>query len=69
MAILYFMTAVIIIMSQKCYYRLPWSSKYMFRNLNHVSKGSESAVITESIYSAQFGGHLGFMQIRRSSTP
>ena len=41
----------------------------MFRNLNHVPMGVQSEDIAKSIFSNPFGGHLGFMQIRWSSTP
>ena len=40
----------------------------MFRYLNQVPMCSESEYTAKSIFSAPFGGHLGFMQIRWSST-
>ena len=57
------------IRSQKCDYHLPRPLKYMFRYLNQVPMCSESEYTAKSIFSAPFGGHLGFMQIRWSSTP
>ena len=54
----------IIIKSQKCDYHLPRPIKYMFRYLNQVPMCSESEYTAKSIFSAPFGGHLGFMQIR-----
>ena len=36
----------------------------MFRYLNQVPMWSESEYTAKSIFSAPFGGHLGFMQIR-----
>ena len=58
-----------IIRNQRCDYHLPRPLKCMFRYLNHVPMCSESEYTAKSIFSAPFGGHLGFMQIRKSSTP
>ena len=56
------------IISQKCDYHLSRPIKYMFRNLNEVHMCSESEDIAKKIFSAPFGGHLGFRQIRWSPT-
>ena len=37
---------------------------YMFRYLNQVPMCPESEYTAKSIFSAPFGGHLGFMQIK-----
>ena len=41
----------------------------MFRYLNLVPMCSESEDTDKSIFSAPFDSHIGFMQIRQSSTP
>ena len=42
---------------------LPPSSLHMFRYLNQVHMCSERDATAKGIFSAPFGGHLGFMHI------
>ena len=53
-----------IIKSQKHNYHLPQPLKYIFKYLNQIPMCSESEYTAKSIFSAPFGGYLGFKQIR-----